>query len=217
MPGIEELIGSFVLPGDTGTSPSKLRHLLKNLKEVVELEIEGDVVELGCHHGSSSIFIRALLDALGSNKAFHVYDSWQGVPAPSEKDLDAAEPFGKGACMSMRGVFEQNLKSRGLALPVIHSGWFAEIPDNEYPSKIAFAFFDGDLYSSIRDSFVKVYHKLTPGARVVIDDYGWERTPGVKRACDEFLVGKESVTVLANYNLGRNEVGFTGGGLLIKS
>ena len=38
----------------------------------------------------------------------------------------------------------------GLELPVVHSGWFAEIPADEYPNPIAFAFLDGDFYSSVR-------------------------------------------------------------------
>ncbi len=59
----------------------------------------------------------------------------------------------------------------------MHVGWFAKIPSNEYPPKIAFAFFDGDFYSSIKDSFNMTYNKLTKGARVLIHDYNNSTLP----------------------------------------
>ena len=46
--------------------------------------IEGDVVELGCNKGGTSIWIRRILDIYKNkfniDKEFHVYDSWEGVP-----------------------------------------------------------------------------------------------------------------------------------------
>lgn len=46
--------------------------------------------------------------------------------------------------------FEKVFATFGLELPVVHSGWFAELPADEYPTPIAFAFLDGDFYSSVR-------------------------------------------------------------------
>ena len=64
--------------------------------------------------------------------------------------------------------------------------------DNQsiYPDQIAFAFFDGDFYSSIWDSFEKDYARLSTNACVVIDDYGWYMLPGAKRATTDFLRDK---------------------------
>jgi len=88
------------------------------------------------------------------------------------------------------GVLRQNFAKEGLAPPHVHKGFFKDIPEAMYPSQIAFAFFDGDLYSSITDSFNMVYKKLSPGARVMLHDYKWSKLPGVEKATVDFLVGK---------------------------
>ena len=70
----------------------------------------------------------------------------------------------------------------------IHEGFFGDIPDAEYPSPVAFAFFDGDLYSSIYQSFEKVWPKLSHGGVVVVHDYGdSSRFPGAKAATEAYL------------------------------
>ena len=66
---------------------------------------------------------------------------------------------------------------------------------------------------SIIDSFNKVYAKLSKGARVVIDDYAWECTPGVKKACEDFLRDKPEREILIPNYYGP---GLGGGGLMVK-
>jgi O-methyltransferase len=214
---IEQLINSYSMPKYCATSPTKLHHLIGHLSSVVENNIPGDVVELGCFNGGSSIYVRAVLDALHSQKTFHVYDSWLGVPQPTEEDLFPPYQFQKGEIASTRSNFENTFTERDLKLPVIHSGWFAEIPDAEYPNQIAFAFLDSDLYQPILDSWIKIYTKLSPGAVVLLDDYGMMRTPGVKLACDAFLVDKpESIQQCSAPYQAYCQPGFTGGAFLVK-
>lgn len=198
------------------SSPSKMYHVLLELHRAIAAGVPGDVVELGCFEGGTTIMMRRLLDELKQkDRRLHVYDSWQGVPAPVPQDNTplGVDPFLAGYCATQREVFERNFERAKLKLPKIHSGWFSQIADDEYPSPIAFALFDGDMYSSIIDSFNKVYRKLAPGARVVIDDYEWERLPGVKQACAEFLRDKpEKETPLPNY-YGKS---LSGGALMVK-
>jgi O-methyltransferase len=199
------------------SSPSKMYHVLMELSQVVRADIPGHVVELGCFAGETAGQMRRLLDVLGqTNRELHVYDSWEGVPEPRAQDTPEDPRIGgftRGMCVCARGNFEQHFALEGLPLPCIHSGWFAQIPDEEYPSPIAFAFFDGDMYSSIVDSFVKVYPKLSRGARIVIDDYEWEPLPGVKRACQDFLRDKsEREQVIPDYF----GPGLGGGALVVK-
>jgi|SRR6185436_9138979 len=198
------------------SSPSKMYHVLMELYRVVNENVPGHVVELGCFEGGTTMMLRRLLDKLRQkDRELHVYDSWEGVPTPAPQDATApgVAPFEKGYCSTQRKVFENNFERADLRKPKIHSGWFSEIADKEYPSPIAFALFDGDMYSSIIDSFHKVYGKLSRGARVVIDDYEWERLPGVKQACADFLRDKpERETALPNY-YGQ---GLSGGALLVK-
>lgn len=172
-------------------SKEQIRIILKNLKEVLDSKIEGDIVELGCHGGSTSLFIQRLLKHYNSEKEFHVYDSFLGLPDKQEEDeTKITDEFFKGRFKSTEKNLILSFKDADLAPPIIHVGWFKDIPDQEYPEKIAFAFFDGDFYSSIIDSFNKVYPRLSKGARICIDDYKYNVLPGVEKACRDFLKGK---------------------------
>lgn len=164
---------------------SQMRYILDNLYSVKD--IPGDVVELACNIGTTALYIRRLLDMINSEKTYHVYDSFEGLPEPAEIDGDLCK---KGDMQRDKEEIINSFLVADLEIPVIHKGWFAEIPDNEYPEKICFAFFDGDFYSSILDSFCKVYHKMTPGGIILIHDYEGAQLPGVKKACDYFLKDK---------------------------
>ena len=212
-PITKKLINTHPVP-IFSSSPSKMFHVLKELEYILMNNIEGDIVELGAETGQTSIYIQRMLNEYKSNKKFHIYDSWEGVPEPTSFDTENVKnPFTKGACKSSKDIFINRFRDGNVELPIIHNGWFKDIPDDEYPNKISFAFFDGDLYTSIMDSFNKVYHKLVPGARVIIDDYKWERSPGVYKALQDFLKDKpEKEIFLPDY---RNN-GEGGGALLIK-
>jgi len=170
------------------------------LNEVIN-NIEGDIVELGCNVGTTSIFIQRWLDITNSDKEFNVYDSWEGLPEvlPVDESQGSGPSFKKGSCKTSKESFINNFKQRNLKLPKIHSGWFKEIPDEEYPNKIAFAFLDGDLYSSIMDSLNKIYHKMSKGGIIIIDDCGWNVLPGCKKAVDDFLEDKPETLTLNGY------------------
>lgn len=164
---------------------SQMRYILDNLYSVKD--IPGDVVELACNIGTTALYIRRLLNMIESNKIYHVYYSFEGLPEPEEVDGDLCK---KGDMRQEQSAFEQSFIDAKLRLPIIHKGWFAEIPDEDYPDKISFAFFDGDFYSSILDSFCKVYDKMSHGGIILIHDYEGAQLPGVKKACDWFLKDK---------------------------
>lgn len=165
--------------------------ILVNLKKVIDEGLEGDVVELGCNVGTTSIFIQKFLKQYCPNKKFYVYDSWQGLPDRHEKDGNNTKTFIKGSCKTSKDVFINNFKTLNIELPIINDGFFKDIPDDKYPNKICFAFFDGDLYTSIIDSFNKTFNKMVKGSIIIIDDIGGiplenHELPGAENAVKEF-------------------------------
>lgn len=171
-----------------------------HLDEVLKNNIEGDIVELGCNVGTTSIYIQKWLKKYNSSKEFHVYDSWEGLPEKLECDTGlGGRQFHQGNCKTSRENFIYHFVSRDERLPNIHSGWFKDIPDKEYPDKICFAFLDGDFYSSIMDSLNKIYHKMVKGGIIIIDDCGWDALPGCKKAVEDFLQDKEEKLELTGY------------------
>ncbi|MBD3252212.1 hypothetical protein GF386_00585, partial [Candidatus Pacearchaeota archaeon] len=185
---------------------SEIKTVLNNLKIVLDRNIPGEVVEMGCNEGTTSLFIRRLLDYYNSDKELYVYDSFQGLPKKEINDYNEEEfnkQFITGGLSVPKELLIKNFRDAKLRPPIIHKGWFEEIPDLKIPKEIAFAFFDGDFYSSIIDSFNKIYPRLVPESRIVIDDYKHGAIPGVKKACDHFLQNKpEKNRIIAEGNLG---------------
>ena len=185
---VEKIMARHPLRGDMMTL-EQMRTLLAALHDVLLANVPGAVVELGCSVGTTSIFIRRLLNELSPSREFHVYDSFDGLPERTEADRPATGTFRfrRGSLRTTKDTLQRVFFIEQLELPKIHTGWFAEIPDADYPEQIAFALFDGDFYTSIRDSFDKVYRRLSPGACVVVDDYDWAELPGVRQATIDFL------------------------------
>jgi len=187
-------------PTSVMMTESQIYGVIFYLDKVLSDNIEGDVVELGCNVGTTSLYIKRWLNLYKSNKEFHVYDSWQGLPDKLGVDVGLGQrQFYKGSCTTSKQHFEYNFKRNNLEIPNIHSGWFKEIPDNEYPDKICFAFLDGDFYTSIMDSLDKIYHKMVKGGIIIIDDCGWDALPGCKKAVEDFLKDKEETLALTGY------------------
>jgi len=170
--------------------------------QVLFFGVPGDFVELGCHAGQSAVLFRKVIDHYDKNRQLHVYDSFEGLPEIMPQDGNT--PYVKGQMESPMDLLLSNFEQAGVEPPDIHVGWFEDTLPTELPDKIAFAHLDGDLYSSIIVSLEYVYPRLSKGAVCLIDDYcdpavydGWNKLPGVKHACDEFLSEKpEEVSVL---------------------
>ena len=162
--------------------------LLRELEKVLQSGVIGNVVEFGCYVGTTSLFIRRLLDAYDFTGEFHVYDSFAGLPEKTQADSSAAgEQFKAGELLAPRKTFIQNFKKAGLKPPIIHKGWFADLTLDDVPEDIIFAFFDGDFYESIADSFRACDGKFHEKATIVVDDYSNEALPGAQKAVQEWL------------------------------
>ena len=162
---------------------SELAVILRELERV--RDSAGDVVEFGCFAGTTSVHISKWLE--GSDRTFHVYDSFAGLPEKTAPDLSpAGEQFRPGELAITKKQFVLNCKKAGVKVPVIHKGWFSDLSDEDVPESIAFAFLDGDYYESVRVPLELIEHKLTPGATIIVDDYANEALPGAARAVDEW-------------------------------
>lgn len=180
----------------------ELRVLLRELEKILRSGMAGNVVEFGCYVGTTSLFIRRLLDAYDLAGEFHVYDSFAGLPEKTPQDNSAAgEQFQAGELLAPRKTFVQNFKKAGLQLPVIHKGWFADFTAADVPENIMFAFFDGDFYESITDSFRVCSGKFQEKATIVVDDYANEALPGAARAVDEWLSGNQQYSLATEASL----------------
>ena len=185
-------------------------------KKIIEvathcLSVEGDFVEMGCYKGDTSLLLAEALkdysDALCGKpvensvwKRLWIYDSFEGLPDKTIEDSSSLGENFKGGelCISKREVKERFLRA-GFKVPIIKKAWFNELTADDMPSRIAFAFLDGDFYESIRDSLNLVSPRVSEGSVIIIHDYSNSALPGVARAVDEWL-GTNISVVRKTYN-----------------
>jgi O-methyltransferase len=167
---------------------SQVEVLVRSLLDVIDNNIEGDVVELGCYVGESSKYLMKTITETGSNKKLYVYDSFDGLPELSNWEKDSG--WRAGTLKTTEDVLISNFKQNNLPLPIIHKDWFKDIPEYKIPEKISFAFLDGDFYDSIYDSLVKVFDKVVDGGYIFFHDYDRHDLPGVRAAISDFLKQK---------------------------
>lgn len=166
---------------------AELTVILSELEQAILRNDAGAIVEFGCYIGTTSLFIRRLLDSHSAQHEFHVYDSFEGLPEKSRFDQSpAGMQFVAGELSVSKKDFTQQFKRQNLALPIVHKGWFSELKAIDVPNNIVFAFIDGDYYDSIADSLRLITTKLAHGAVIVIDDYANEALPGASRAANEW-------------------------------
>lgn len=153
------------------------------------LKRDGDFVELGCYKGDTSLLLAEFLK--DSDKKLWIYDSFEGLPEKTGADESVAGENFKGGelYVTKREVKERFLRAN-LPVPVIKKAWFNELTDDDLPERIAFAFLDGDFYESIRDSLKLIENKMTDGGIIIVHDYNNPALPGVAKAVDEWVEGK---------------------------
>jgi O-methyltransferase len=164
---------------------ARLKNLVR-LAELIDLEnIAGDIVECGTWNGGSG----ALLAQVGARSPHErmtwLFDSFEGLPAPSEKDGKAAVPY-RGKC---RGATDSVREVLGkLAVPETRArivpGWFQDTLAQAPIQRIALLHIDADWYESVRFVLDTLYPRVTPGGYVVLDDYGYWQ--GCRTAWEEF-------------------------------
>lgn len=208
---IEHLLNSIwkgeALPGNEkrvdlltrllGTSIPEAYFIARAL--AVTRDVAGDVCEFGVAQGATSTFMAN--EILASGKSLHLFDSFAGLPKPSEKDSLKDDIFKLGSMDAYAGRMacpEEMVRTRlkEITFPIdrytIHKGLVEQVlaADPTLPAQVSFAYVDLDFYQPIRRVLEYLDSVLTAGGIIIVDDYDFFST-GVKTAVDEFLSGPE--------------------------
>ncbi|MFX0199790.1 MAG: TylF/MycF/NovP-related O-methyltransferase [Candidatus Hodarchaeota archaeon] len=135
-------------------------------------KIGGDIVESGCSRGGSSAVLRA---GMGSQRRLWIYDSFQGLPAPSTQDGGKKHYVGECAA-SVKDVLEI-LTVTGASKEefVIRQGWFRDTFKQELPERVALLHCDVDWSESVSLVLETFYPLIPKGGTIILDDFGhWE-------------------------------------------
>ena len=176
--------------GYTMTGRKRLDSLQSCIEEILANKVPGDFAETGVWRGGSVIFMRAMLKIHGvTDRKVWAADSFEGMPAPvsSEDGLDLRHS--DYLKVSLDAV-KQNFARFGLLDEQVQfvAGWFADTLPSAPIERLSLLRLDGDLYSSTMDALNGLYHKVSPGGFVIVDDYhSWE---SCRRAVTDFLKSK---------------------------
>jgi len=168
---------------------------------VIDNNIPGDFVECGVFGGAQcAAMARAIMDSNSQDRRVHLFDCFEGIPAPGEHDTDIEagmhEAFQNQTACSLEDC-RRHMHDWGIPEKILcyHQGLFAdEIPaaireEGRYArhtwlAKIAILRLDGDLYESTRVCLDNLYPLLSPGGWCIVDDMG---LVGARKAVDEYM------------------------------
>lgn len=157
-------------------------------EDVLRNGVPGDLIETGAWRGGTTIFMRALLKAYGvKDRKVWVADSFEGLPVPKSSDDGSDLSQVQYLKVSLEKV-KSNFAKFGLLdeQVVFLKGWFCDTLPNAPIQNLSILRLDGDLYSSTIDSLQNLYHKVSKGGYVIVDDYySW---PSCRTAVTDFLV-----------------------------
>lgn len=157
---------------------------------VLQWDVPGDFMETGVWRGGASIFMRAILKAYGDTKRkVWLADSFQGLPKPDPNtypaDLGDDLWTFKELIVPLDTV-KANFASYGLLDEQVDflPGWFRDTLPTAPVGRLAVLRLDGDMYESTIVALRSLYHKVSPGGFVIVDDYYCFET--CKKAVDDF-------------------------------
>jgi predicted O-linked N-acetylglucosamine transferase (SPINDLY family) len=124
------------------------------------LKLDGDFVECACYRGTTA---RILIDALGlqhTDKRYYLYDSFASDPRTPDITSDQ---------------FEAHVRSRFAEMPnvIVTAGYIPQVLERVAPEKISLLHLDLNNAAAEIGALEKLFHRMVPGAMLILDDYGW--------------------------------------------
>src|ERR1043166_2479536 len=186
----------------TASNAERVTGLINSVKYLVANKIEGDFVECGVWRGGSMMAaMYTLLDLGDTSREFFLFDTFEGMSDPTEKDVmfdgqnakDVLSQFekkeGPGNYWCVAGTEDvwRNVLATGYPKDKIHlvKGKVEDTLPKAAPQKIAMLRLDTDWYESTAHELKHLYPRLVENGVLIIDDYGhWL---GARQAVDEFF------------------------------
>ncbi|MEG4498444.1 TylF/MycF/NovP-related O-methyltransferase [Microcoleus sp. F10-C6] len=181
----------------TMTSKEALFALYTSVNYVLDRNIPGDIVECGVWRGGSSLLAALILQARKvSDRKLYLYDTFNGMTAPTEIDVDKRGNVG----FEMMEKYADNIGWCYALLEEVQATFFAhnfefeihyvqgdvlETSKTTKPETISVLRLDTDWYESTAAELEQFYPRLSTGGVLIIDDYGaWA---GSRQATDEYF------------------------------
>lgn len=147
------------------------------------LRAQGDFVECGVFRGLSTAVAARYLDFARQPRAWYLYDTFDGIPADQLGPGQVNPPY-----YLQQGLYE-SVAQRFAGYPNVHvvRGRIPEVLAERAPARVAFLHLD--LNSAVAEEAALEFfaERFSPGAFVVLDDYGWRGFRAQKLVADRIF------------------------------
>lgn len=128
------------------------------------LRLSGDFVECGCFTGTTVRIVCDYLDFAQVDKQYFVYDLFDHTPDMEHPRHEAHGP-----------ELFRRVQQRFADISNVHviQGRLPEVLNDRSPEKIAFLHVDLNHAASEVGCLEMLFDRLSPGAILILDDYGW--------------------------------------------
>lgn len=190
----------------TVTHVAAMYDLVKTVESIVKNQIPGDIVECGVYMGGSSRLIAETLKYLGDHRTIWMFDTYNGVPVPSDKDVAywegeqknmrewfnetwIADDTGTNWCYTSLEDVKDNISSANYPGEIKFVKGLVEdtIPENG-PSNISLLRIDVDLVQPTMHVLKNFYDRTQ--RHIIFDDYGFN--PTLRHQVDVFFENKNN-------------------------
>ncbi|HVT73895.1 MAG TPA: TylF/MycF/NovP-related O-methyltransferase [Lacunisphaera sp.] len=173
-------------------TPAQLARLTALVTEAVA--VPGDLCEVGCYRGYTTVFLNRHLDAVAPHKRYLALDTFGGFVAGdvaherTQRGKDSADDRRALAKFTINSQhwFDRTMLANGITRVTSHA---AAVQDFEFPAEVpyCFALVDVDLYLPTKAALEKLWPRLSPGGVIVIDDcHPGHVYDGSRQALEEF-------------------------------
>lgn len=161
---------------------------LEFLWDSIEKSPAGDIIEVGCFRGGSSLVIASAANLYKPQSKIYICDTFKGIALSGSKDNHHKD--GDFNTTSREHVNDL-LKSKNLTNFELIEGIFPHETEHLINTNgISFLHIDVDVYDGYMSILKWAQNKLVPGAVIVFDDYSAWSCRGAKLAVDEYFAGR---------------------------
>ncbi len=190
--------------------------VFKSIEYIVSNNIKGDIAECGVWKGGTCMLAALSLIYFGiRDKKIYMYDTFKGMPEPSENDCIAAsgenmkkrwktsiENNGNSMWASSLSEVKNNMKKTDYPEEnlIYIKGDVCKTLKKNKANKLSMLRLDTDWYESTKAELELLYPLLSEKGVLIIDDYG--HFTGARKAVDEYFLNKNKLLL--------NRIDYTG-------
>jgi O-methyltransferase len=173
-----------------GLQPERLATYLHGLLE--RKGLQGDVAEIGCNLGGTSVIAARMLKRVGWTGRYICYDTFGGfVPEQFDSDVN------RGTDEQRRNMFAANsvslvrkiLNQHGVPEVELVAGDITRIDEAQLSKSYSVILLDIDLADPTYLALKRFWPRMVPGGAVYVDDcpegYNWKARVGYEKFCTE--------------------------------